>query len=293
MKLKVGIDNYSYHRFFGEVYPGQVAPDKNMTTADFLRRAKDFGVDGVSLESCFIQSFEADYLKDLKKTLDDYGFDRVWAWGHPDGLEGGKNETMLDDMIEHISYAKAIGADTMRVVGSSLAFRFEPHGPQLAKLTEMFKEAVKVAEEMEVKMAVENHFDFDSDEFLKLIEDVGSDYFGLTFDTGNFMRLLDEPVKAMEKLGKYVYATHIKDIKITPNTPADEWFFFSSVAVGDGYINMPQLAEMLKDLDYQGLLAVELDFPHPEVGTDRRCSSKKECQIPAESGREYLALPDF
>ena len=275
MKLKVGIDNYSYHRFFGEVYPGQVVPDKNMTTADFLQRAKDFGVDGVSLESCFIQSFEADYLKDLKKTLDDYGFDRVWAWGHPDGLEGGKNEPMLDDMIQHISYAKTIGADTMRVVGSSLAFRFEPHGPQLAKLTEMFKEAVKVAEEMEVKMAVENHFDFDSEEFLKLIEDVGSDYFGLTFDTGNFMRLLDEPVKAMEKLGKYVYATHIKDIKITPNTPADEWFFFSSVAVGDGYINMPQLARMLKDLDYRGLLAVELDFPHPDVGTAEDEAVKK------------------
>ena len=275
MKLKVGIDNYSYHRFFGEVYPGQVTPDKNMTTADFLQRAKEFGVDGVSLESCFIQSFEADYLKELKKSLDDYEFDRVWAWGHPDGLEGGKNAPMLDDMIQHISYAKAIGADTMRVVGSSLAFRFEPHGPQLAKLTEMFKEAVKVAEEMGVKMAVENHFDFDSDEFLKLIEDVGSDYFGLTFDTGNFMRLLDEPVKAMEKLGKYVYATHIKDIKITPNTPADEWFFFSSVAVGDGYINMPQLARMLKDLNYQGLLAVELDFPHPDVGTAEDAAVKK------------------
>ena len=82
----------------------------------------------------------------------------------------------------------------------------------------MFKEAVKVAEEMNIKMAVENHFDFDSDELLALIEDVGSPYFGLTFDTGNYTRLLDEPVKAMEKLGKYVFATHVKDVKITPNT---------------------------------------------------------------------------
>jgi len=152
----------------------------------------------------------------------------------------------------------------MRVVGSSLAFRFEPHGPQLEKLTKIFKEAVKVAEEMNIKMAVENHFDFDSDELLALIEDVGSPYFGLTFNTGNFARLLDEPVKAMEKLGKYVFATHVKDVKITPNTPADEWFFFSSVPVGDGIINMPKIAKMLNELDYQGLLAVELDFTHPE-----------------------------
>jgi sugar phosphate isomerase/epimerase len=275
MKLKVGIDNYSYHRFFGEVYPEQETPDKQLTTEEFLKRAKELGVDGVSLESIFIKSFDPGYLAELKSTLDGYGFDRVWAWGHPDGLEGGKNEEMLTDMIEHISYAKAIGAQVMRVVGSSLAFRFEPHGPQLKKLTEMFKEAVKVAEEMNIKMAVENHFDFDSDEFLALINEVGSPYFGLTFDTGNFTRLLDEPVKAMEKLGKYVYATHIKDLRITPDTPADEWFFFSSVPVGDGYINMPQLVKMLAELNYPGLLAVELDFTHPEYAGQEDAAVEK------------------
>lgn len=275
MTLKVGIDNYSYHRFFGEVYPQQAPPNKQLTTEDFLERAKDLGVDGISLESCFIKSFDSEYLAELKSTLDGYGFDRVWAWGHPDGLEGGKNEAMLTDMIEHISYAKAIGAEVMRVVGSSLAFRFEPHEPQLEKLTKMFKEAVKVAEELNIKMAVENHFDFDSDEFLALIEEVGSPFFGLTFDTGNFTRMLDEPVKAMEKLGKYVYATHIKDLKITPNTPADEWYFFSSVPVGDGYVNIPQLVKMLNDLNYQGLLAVELDFTHPEYAGQEDAAVEK------------------
>ncbi len=275
MVLKVGIDNYSYHRYFGEVYPEQVAPDQEMTTDDFLKRASELGVDGVSLESCFIKSFEESYLKELKAKLDDYGFERVWAWGHPDGLEGGKNEPMLDDMIEHISHAKTIGAPVMRTVGSSLAFRNQPHGPQLKKLNKMFKKAVKVAEDLDIKLAVENHFDFDSDEFLELIEDVDSEYFGLTFDTGNFMRLLDEPVKAMEKLGEYVYATHIKDIKITPGVAADEWYFFSSVAVGDGYINVEELAKMLQDLNYDGLLAVELDFPHPEVGTGEDAAVEK------------------
>jgi sugar phosphate isomerase/epimerase len=79
----------------------------------------------------------------------------------------------------------------------------------------------------------------------------------------------------MEKLGKYVYATHIKDIKINKGVEADEWFFFSSVAVGDGYINMPELAKMLVDLNYSGLLAVELDFPHPDVGTNEDAAVEK------------------
>lgn len=264
MTLKIGIDSYSYHRHFGEVYPEPKTPKKKMSTIDFLNRAKELGVDGVSLESCFVESFDESYLKEIKAIMDEYNFDRVWAWGHPDGLEGGKNEVALADMIKHIEYAKIIGADVMRVVGSSLAFRFDPHGPQLEKLTKMFKEAAKVAEEHDIKLANENHFDFDSDEFLGLIEAVDSPYFGLTFDTGNFFRMLDEPVKAMEKLGKYTYATHIKDLRITPNTATDEWFFFSSVVAGEGHVNVKQLAKMLQDINYQGMLAFEADYLNPD-----------------------------
>ena len=42
--------------------------------------------------------------------------------------------------LPSIPYARAIGADVMRVVGSSLMFRHEPHGPQIKALVKMFKE---------------------------------------------------------------------------------------------------------------------------------------------------------
>src|SRR5713226_6121538 len=52
--MKLAIDSYCYHRYFGEVYPGlQHTPKRTMTVWDFLRRAKQLGVAGVSLESCF------------------------------------------------------------------------------------------------------------------------------------------------------------------------------------------------------------------------------------------------
>jgi len=46
--MKIGIDSYCYHRFFGEVYPQQKAP-RPMSLEDFLRRARELEVDGVSL----------------------------------------------------------------------------------------------------------------------------------------------------------------------------------------------------------------------------------------------------
>jgi len=262
--MKVGIDSYCYHRFFGEVYPDQKPPEKNMSMEDFLRRSKELDVDGVSLESCFFPSFDPSWFKDLKAQLDEYRFDRVFAWGHPDGLERGQNWKAYEEMVSLIPHAKAIGADVMRVVGSSLMFRHEPHGPQVEALVQMFKKAVKVAEDYQVKLAVENHIDYTSDEILQMITEVNSEYFGLNFDTGNFLRLLDDPIAGMEKLAPYVLATHVKDLLPDKNARPTDWHFFAGVPVGQGLIDNGTLAHLLHKVDFKGFLAVEIDHPHTD-----------------------------
>jgi sugar phosphate isomerase/epimerase len=266
--MKVGIDSYCYHRFFGEVYPQQAAPPARMTLEDFLHRARELKVDGVSLESCFIPTNDAGYLDEVRSILDDYGMDRVYAWGHPHGLEGGRNTDAYKEMIASLDHSVRIGAPVMRVVGSSLQFRKEPHEPQLLRLAGMFREAVKAAEDHGIRLAVENHIDFTADEMLWLLTEVGSPYLGMNFDTGNFLRLLDDPVKGMRKLARYVYATHIKDLRVQQGVPADEWYFFSSTPVGDGLVDNETLARLLVEVGYEGFLAVEIDFLHPEYGGD-------------------------
>jgi len=266
--MKIGIDSYCYHRFFGEVYPHQKKPPKQMTLEDFIKRAHELKVDGVSLESCFIPRFDAAYLSEIKAMLDEYKLDRVFAWGHPDGLEGGRNEKAFADMVKSIEYARLIGAKVMRVVGASLVFRNDPHAPMLEKLTRMFKEAVKTAQAADVKIADENHIDFTSDEMLALIKAVDSPYFGINFDTGNFMRVLDDPIKGMQKLAKYTFSTHVKDLKPNRQAAVDDWYFFSTTPVGDGLVDNQKLAQLLHDAGYQGFLAVELDTLHPDYKDD-------------------------
>jgi sugar phosphate isomerase/epimerase len=266
--MKVGIDSYCYHRFLGEVYPHQSAPDKQLTMEDFIKRAKELEVDGVSLESCFFPRFDAAYLSEIKGMLDEYNFDRVYAWGHPDGLEGGKNEAAYDEMVDHIEYANAIGAKVMRVVGSSLMFRFEDHGPQIEKLSRMFTNAMKVADNYGIKLADENHIDYNADEMLELIHNVNHPNFGINFDTGNFMRVLDDPIQGMEKLARFTFSTHVKDLKINPQAAVNAWYFFSCTPVGDGIVDNQRLAQLLKDADYEGFLAMEIDTLHPDYNDD-------------------------
>jgi sugar phosphate isomerase/epimerase len=276
--MKVGIDSYCYHRFFGEVYPQQQPPPRSMSLEDFLRRARELEVDGVSLESCFFPRLDPVYLVGVRGILDEYGLDRVYAWGHPDGLEGGANRQAYDDMLDSFERAKAIGASIMRVVGSSLRFRTQPHEPQLDRLARMFSDAVPIAEKYGIRMAVENHIDFTADEMLRLLQAVHSPWLGINFDTGNFVRLLDDPIKGMEKLAGYVYATHIKDLKPQKGAAADEWYFFSSAPVGDGIVDNLKLATLLARAGYQGFLAVEIDFLHPDYAGEEDTAVARSIQ---------------
>jgi 3-oxoisoapionate decarboxylase len=270
--MKIGIDSYCFHRFFGEVYPQQNSPKRTMTLEDFIEVARGLAVAGVSLESCFLPSVQPSYLAGLRAMLDSYGLDRVYAWGHPDGLEGGTNEAAYTEMIGSFDHAQAIGAKVMRVVGSSLRFRNEPHAPQLQQLTKMFRKAVRIAEEYGIRMAVENHIDFNGQEMLSLLRSVDSPFLGINFDTGNFVRLLEDPVRAMETLALYTYAAHIKDLKIQRGVPADEWYFFSSAPVGDGLVDNARLIDKLWRTGFDGILAVEIDFLHPDYGDDEHAA---------------------
>lgn len=53
--MQLAIDSYCYHRFFGEWYDGlQTDPGRRMDVWDCLDCAQTLQVQGVSLESCFV-----------------------------------------------------------------------------------------------------------------------------------------------------------------------------------------------------------------------------------------------
>jgi sugar phosphate isomerase/epimerase len=275
--MKIGIDSYCFHRFFGEVYDEQPAPGKPMTMEDFLDFAVELGVDGVSLESCFFPSMERSWFVDLRARLDDYGLERVYAWGHPTGLEDGTNRAALEDLVAQIDNADLIDAKVMRVTPGPgpTDWRYEQRQPRLEVLAGWFQEAAREAGTRGIKLAAENHGDYTSKEMLWLVEAVGSPYFGVNFDTGNFVRLLDDPVVAMGDLADHVFATHIKDLKVRVDASPAAWFFFSSTPVGEGLVDIGQIVRLLSEVGYGGLLAVEIDHLHPDYHYDEHLAVRK------------------
>jgi sugar phosphate isomerase/epimerase len=257
--MKIGIDSYCYHRYFGEIYPDQRDPGTRWTFLDFVNRASQLGVDGVSLESCFFPGLDEGFLAEVKGVLDERGLERVLAWGHPDGLEGGRNEKAWREMNSLIPKAHAMGAGIMRMVASSLTFRNEPHGPQIEAVVKMLKESARIAEDHGVVLAIENHIDYTSAEIYEILERVGSPALKVNFDTGNTLRMMEDPVAAAWRLAPYTVATHTKDLEACRHVPPEEWYFFSSVPVGTGLIDIPAVVKALQQSGYQGSLAVESD----------------------------------
>lgn len=259
--MKVAIDSYSYHRYFGEWYEGlQNDIGSRKTVWEFLTEAKQLGVSGVSLESCFLDGHNPEFRQQLKAALASHQLEVVWAWGHPDGLGSGNRPHELDDLISNIHIAKEIGAKAMRICCGSRRTRIADWQLHKEKLLPLLQKATSVAEEQGVALAIENHIDFLADELVDLLTTVNSPFLGVCLDTANNLRVFEDPVNVAKKLVPFVKATHIKDIRAERGQDPKTFAFWPSVPLGEGLIDIPKILNILKEHDYKGLLAIELDY---------------------------------
>ncbi|MFD0666907.1 sugar phosphate isomerase/epimerase family protein [Ramlibacter sp. MAHUQ-53] len=257
------IDMYCYHRYFGEVYPGlEEDPGRRFTVDDVLARVQALGLGGVSLESCFFADTGAPAVAALRRKLDDAGLQRVWAWGHPGGLQSGADPQALADLVRHIGVARDLGARVMRICCGGRRTRPDDWDTHRRQLLPMLREAAQEGERHGVVLAIENHIDLLADELVELLETVASPALGVCLDTANNLRMLEDPVEVARKLAPWARATHVKDVAAYRGNPRT-FAFWPSVPLGQGLVDLPTVLGLLHEAGYDGLLALEIDYLHP------------------------------
>jgi sugar phosphate isomerase/epimerase len=132
----------------------------------------------------------------------------------------------------------------------------------------MLREATKIAADQGIILAMENHIDFTARELLQLIEEVGSTNFGVNFDTGNALRLFEDPVEEARLLAPYIHATHIKDLSPRRGGSPRDWNFWESVPAGQGIVDITGVMRVLQDQGFPGVLCVEVDCLRPSWEED-------------------------
>lgn len=279
--MKIGIDSYCFHRYFGEIYPDtQTDPGIRWRME---RELIDFAlaqhVDEVALEACFFDALDDGLCAEIRARLDETGVDRVLGWGHPEGLWGGTKPEELDALIRHIPQTLKLGSTRMRICAASMNYAKAPREELIGRVVPMLKRAAEAAGDAGVTLALENHIDFTSPEVVRIIESVGSDFLKVNFDTGNTIRLFEDPVVAAARLAPYTVSTHTKDIatRVRGGTPSDNFTWWPSCPIGEGVIDMVGVIGALRDGGFDGCLGVEIDL----VG--EQWAGQSEMEIVAQS----------
>ena len=257
--MKVGIDSYCFHRYFGDIQArdAEVDPGKRWTAFDLIAYAKEVKAEGLSLESCYMNALDRGFLRELRAALDEAGLERVLAWGHPVGLERGTSPEALEDLKRHIPSALELGCRPMRITASGSPFSAELQAQFTRDLDPMLREALRSAEDQGVVLAIENHGDFDSDSLLRLLKRMGSPALKVTLDTGNLLSVGDDPVEGARKLAPYVAATHIKDLVMDAAAPGAQPRY-KCTPTGRGLVRVPEILDHLRAAGYAGLLCIEI-----------------------------------
>ncbi|GAA3696031.1 sugar phosphate isomerase/epimerase [Arthrobacter ginkgonis] len=89
---------------------------------------------------------------------------------------------------------------------------------------------------------LETHEEITSFEVVRLVEEVGPDVLGITFDTANVLVRCEDPVAAARRVAPYVRATHVRDVALTFTDAGISRFL---MPVGQGCLSWPEVISPL------------------------------------------------
>lgn len=94
-----------------------------------------------------------------------------------------------------------------------------------------------------IKLAVENHKDWRTEEFLEILTGIDSEWIGVTLDTGNNIALLEDPIEVVKALAPYAFTVHLKDMAVDEY---EDGFLMSEVNLGDGFLDIESMIAILR-----------------------------------------------
>jgi sugar phosphate isomerase/epimerase len=257
--VRLGIDSYSYHRYFGELREGEEDPGIRWSHEDFMRRAGELRLDGVSLETCYLPMDDQALPERLAAQAAEHGLDLVLAWGHPGGLHMGASAAAGRRMLDAMPIAAAAGCRLVRiVVGTFTHWGLEPEAPILDRVVPLVAEGCEQAADLGMELAIETHCDLTLDALCELLDRVGRDDLGVVLDTANLVRIGEDLVSGTRRLAPFVRMLHVKDLLLADADFGNPGGWWPCCALGDGDLDLDGALAELSAAGFGGLACVEI-----------------------------------
>ncbi len=228
--MKLGIDSYSYHLHLGHY---EYKPSQPKTVEWFLEHAAELGVQGVMILELDRKTPD-DRLHSLRQKAEELGL----------YLELGGGSTNPEEVSDYLQMASKLSARVLKV-GFKLDWysKKTPVLDQMQQVVNDLKQTAGLAKDLGVRIALENHSHWTSDEGLYVVESVNSDYVGFCLDTGNSLLVLEDAVYTAAKMAPYAFTTHFKDAAFRGTPYGAE---ILHVGLGRGVLNLPLIFNIIK-----------------------------------------------
>lgn len=276
--VKVGADSSKFPAPRGDV----------TSPLDVLEQIHQCGLDGVLFRSILDVSPTLDpgLLKDVRARADELGLylevgiGKVNPFATPETplireLGDGDYRLAMERMI---TAAAEIGVtnlwSAMANYKPSLPgrFRFDRFrtdvtwDDQIAATVKFLRLLAPIVRAHGASINVETHEEVTSYELVRIVEDVGGDVVGITFDTANVVVRGEDPVAAARRVAPYTRMTHIRDVALFF---VDTGFVRLLAPCGQGIIDWSQVLPALRshaprlNLSIEGILRSRAEMPVP------------------------------
>ena len=143
--------------------------------------------------------------------------------------------------------------------------------------------AMPIIEKHKVVIALENHKDWTTEDFLRLLKTYQSEYLQVCLDFGNNLSLLDDPMETVAALAPYAKSTHIKDMGVQPYA---DGFLLSEVPLGTGMLDLPKIVALIQKANPKVKFSLEMITRDP---LKVPCLTKRYWEFFPDRNGKYLA----
>ncbi len=225
--------------------------------------AKDAGFQGVEIWTVDTD----DESKKIKSIADSFGLEipsimNSAHWQFPlSSPDPDVRKKSVDGMMKSLRSATIVGANTVLLVPAVVNPQVCYEDAYVTSQKEI-KELAKVAEDLKVTIGIENvwnNFLLSPIEFVRYIDEIGSEYVSAYFDVGNIM-LYGFPQHWIRSLGKRIKKVHVKGFRVGPK-------LFTYLLDSD--INWAEVMKAFRDVGYDDYIIAEMgtytSFPDQTV----------------------------
>jgi 3-oxoisoapionate decarboxylase len=251
--LKLGLDTYSIRAY-------------QWKALRLIEYAASLKLDAAQISFGDYESLEPAYLAQVKDTADRAGLALEGDIGCicPTAAGFDKRERSAEERtLRGLRASRAVGAKAMRCFLGSMSERRGniPIDAHIETTIKVLKSIRTQAQDTGVKIALENHNgDLHAIEVKYIVEAAGKDFVGVTYDSGNPMWLLEDPMFTLETLAPYIVTSHFRDSAVWET---DKGIHFQWVALGDGTIDMQALVARFHELCPQAPMQLEIITGRP------------------------------